>query len=100
MRHTLTTLLAAAAFALPAMAQNNATNLTDGEVRKVDPGAKKITIRHGDIRHLDMPPMTMVFQVADPAALENIKPGDKVQFKAERSTGGAFMASDIQPVGK
>lgn len=72
----------------------------DGEVRKVDMGAKKVTIRHGDIKNLDMPAMTMVFQVADPSALEKIKPGDKVRFKAERGTGGALIASDIQPIGQ
>lgn len=100
MRPTLTALLVTATFTLPALAQTPTVPLSDGEVRKVDLSAKKITIRHGDIQHLDMPPMTMVFQVANPAELAAIQPGDRVRFKAARSQGGAYMASDIQPLQK
>ena len=57
---------------------------------------KKITIKHGEIKNLDMPGMTMVFQVKDPALLEAVKAGDKVRFKAEKS-GGAIVVTDIQP---
>ena len=46
--------------------------LSDGEVRKVDKDAKKITIKHGPLAKLDMPPMTMVFQVKDPAMLDQV----------------------------
>ncbi len=70
---------------------------TDGVVRKIDKEAKKITIRHGEIKSLGMPPMTMVFQVQDVAALDRVKPGDTVQFSAGKSNDGAYMASDIQP---
>lgn len=97
MRHSLLVLLAAATLALPATAQTSAPALTDGEVRKVDKSASKITIRHGEIKHLDMPGMTMVFQVTNSAELDAVKPGDKVRFKAERGNGGAYMASEIQP---
>ena len=69
--------------------------LTDGEVRKVDKDAKKITIRHGPIQNLDMPPMTMVFQVKDPAVLDQLKAGDKVKFAAEK-VGGAFTVMSIE----
>ena len=62
--------------------------LSDGEVRKVDKDAKKITIKHGPLTNLDMPAMTMVFQVADPAMLEQVKAGDKVKFEAEKVGGG------------
>lgn len=41
------------------------TEMTQGEVRKVDNEASKLTIKHGEIKKLDMPPMTMVFQVND-----------------------------------
>ena len=58
--------------------------LTEGEVRKVDKDAKKITIRHGPIQNLDMPAMTMVFQVKDPALLDQVKAGDMVKFRAEQ----------------
>ncbi len=57
--------------------------LSDAEVRKVDLDTKKITLRHGPIPNLDMPPMTMVFQVKDPAMLEQVKTGDQVLFQAE-----------------
>lgn len=105
----LTTLLLAMTLALPAtaaiaedahhrpgavVAQANAA-LTDGEIRKVDKDAKKITIRHGPIRNLDMPAMTMVFQVKDPAMLGQVKAGDKVKFAAE-SVGGAFTVTKIE----
>jgi len=70
--------------------------MTDGEVRKIDKESKKITLKHGEIKNLDMPGMTMVFQVKDPDMLDAVKPGDKVQFKAERS-GGALVITDIQP---
>ena len=69
--------------------------LTDGEVRKVDMEYKKITIKHGDIKNLDMPGMTMVFGVKDPALLDKIKAGDKVKFSAEKS-GAAIVVTDIQ----
>ena len=69
--------------------------LTDGEVRKVDMEYKKITIKHGDIKNLDMPGMTMVFGVKDAALLDKIKAGDKVKFSAEKS-GGAIVVTDIQ----
>ncbi len=73
-----------------------AADMTDGEVRKVDKENKKITLKHGVIKNLDMPGMTMVFQVKDAAMLEKIKPGDKVKFKAEQA-GSAIVVTDIQP---
>jgi len=72
------------------------TQLTDGEVRKVDKDAKKITLRHGPIANLDMPAMTMVFQVQDPALLDQVKAGDKIRFAAEKA-GGAYTVTRIEP---
>jgi Cu/Ag efflux protein CusF len=71
------------------------TALSDGEIRKVDKDAKKITIKHGPLQNLDMPAMTMVFQVKDPALLDSVKAGDKVKFQAE-SVGGAFIVTKIE----
>ena len=71
------------------------TALSDGEIRKVDKDAKKITIKHGPLQNLDMPAMTMVFQVKDPAVLDSVKAGDKVKFQAER-IGGAFTVTKIE----
>jgi len=70
--------------------------LADGEVRKVDKDAKKLTIRHGQIPSLNMPPMTMVFQVKDPAMLDQVKTGDKIRFNAE-NVGGALTVTKIEP---
>ena len=71
-------------------------DMTEGEIRKVDLENKKITIKHGDIKNLEMPGMTMVFQVKDPALLGKVKTGDKIRFKAEKANG-AIVVTDIQP---
>ena len=70
-------------------------DMADGEVRKVDTDNKKITIKHGVIKNLDMPGMTMVFQVKDAALLGKVKVGDKIRFKAEKS-GSSFAVTDIE----
>jgi len=84
----------AAAPASPAMdsadsAQKGAaaSPMADGEVKKVDKDAGKITIKHGPLANLDMPGMTMVFRVKDPAMLEQVKAGDKVKFNVEKLNG-------------
>ena len=61
-----------------------------GEVKKIDEGAGKITLKHGPIKSLNMDDeeMTMVFRVSDPSMLKQVKAGDKVQFEVERQTGG------------
>jgi len=64
-----------------------AGEMTDGEERKVDKENKKLTIKHGPLKSLDMPGMTMVFQVQDPALVETVQPGDKVRFVAEKLDG-------------
>ena len=70
--------------------------LSDGEVRKVDKDAKKITIKHGEVKSIEMPPMTMVFQVRDSALLDKVKAGDKVKFQAEKQ-GDAYVVTAIEP---
>jgi len=82
------------AFALPALAQA----LADGEIRKVDKDAKKITIKHGPIPSIDMPAMTMVFQVKDPTMVNQVKVGDKVKFEAELLPGGRTVVTRIEVV--
>jgi len=72
-----------------------AAPLAEGEVRKVDLDNKKLTLRHGEIKNLDMPGMTMVFQVKDPAMLGKVKAGDKVRFSAEK-IDGAFTVTSIE----
>lgn len=60
---------------------------TSGEVRRIDTAAGKITIKHGAISNLNLPAMTLVFHVADPAMLNDVKPGDKVRFAADKIDG-------------
>ena len=69
--------------------------MTEGEVRKVDLESKKITLKHGAIKNLDMPPMTMVFQVKDAAMLDKVKTGDKVRFTASND-GGKMTVTELQ----
>jgi uncharacterized cupredoxin-like copper-binding protein len=76
--------VAPAAGAAPAAA---AAELTEGEVRKVDKDGKKLTLKHGPLKNLDMPGMTMVFQVKEDTMLDKVQPGDKVRFLAEKIDG-------------
>ena len=69
--------------------------MTDGEVRKIDMDTKKITLKHGEIKNLGMPGMTMVFQVKDPAMLDKVKAGDKVRFTVEK-LNGAFTVTTLE----
>lgn len=69
--------------------------MIDAEVRKVDKDAKKITLKHGEIKSLDMPAMTMVFQVNDTKLLENIKSGDKVRVSVEQTKSG-YAVTNIE----
>jgi Cu/Ag efflux protein CusF len=111
MKRSLSTLLACAALAAPAFAQQTkadehsahhpaaaaasaAAPMAEGEVRKVDKAQSKITLKHGEIKSLDMPPMTMVFQVKDKALLDKVKEGDKVRFMAAIE-GGKYFVTEI-----
>jgi len=69
--------------------------MSQGEVRKVDKDAQKITIKHGPIDNLGMPPMTMVFRVRDPAMLEQVSRGDRVKFSADQ-INGAYTVTHIE----
>ena len=64
--------------------------MVKGEIKKVDVAGGKITMTSGPIKNLDMEDdnMTMVFRVQDPAMLKQVKPGDKVQFEAEKASAG------------
>lgn len=83
----------AAAMLLAGAAQAQ-TAMTEGEVRKVD--ADKITLKHNEIKNLDMPAMTMVFKVANPASIARLQPGDKVRFTAEK-VGGQYTITRLEP---
>ena len=70
--------------------------VADGEVRKIDKENGKITIRHGEIKHMDMPPMTMVFTAKDKALLDKVQVGQKIQFTVVHE-GGKMVVTDMQP---
>jgi Cu(I)/Ag(I) efflux system periplasmic protein CusF len=74
--------------------QASGSDVALGEIRKVDKDSKKLTIKHGEIKSLDMPPMTMVFQVKEASMLDTLKPGDKIQFRAIKE-GGNYVVTDI-----
>lgn len=76
-------------------AQAAAGDMTDGEVRKVDKEGGKLTLKHADIKSLDMPPMTMVFVVKDKGMLDKLKVGDKIKFKAI-SDAGKLIVTEMQ----
>ena len=80
-----------------AQAKSATAPLVDAEVRKVDKDTGKITLKHGPITNLEMPGMTMVFRVKDPAMLDKVKQGDKVRFTADR-VSGAFTVMSIEPM--
>lgn len=67
--------------------------LADGEIRKVDKDARKLTIKHGELTNLNMPAMTMVFRVKDPAMLEKVKDGDKVRVAIEKVDGALTVTT-------
>jgi Cu/Ag efflux protein CusF len=84
------------AFALLATAATAQDATITGEVRKIDTGAGKITLKHGPAPSLGMDMgMTMVYRVKDPALLKQVKVGDKVKFEAESADGG-FTVTKLQ----
>lgn len=79
-----------------ALAQDTSAELTSGEVRKLDKEAQKVTIKHGPIKNLDMPGMTMVFQVRDPTVLANLPSSGEIRFRAEQIQG-AYVLTHFEP---
>lgn len=76
-----------------------ADRYTVGEIRKVDTVQGKLTIRHGDIKNLGMPGMTMNFKVKEPAMLGQVQVGDAVRFVVERENG-VLVITELQKTGK
>jgi Cu(I)/Ag(I) efflux system periplasmic protein CusF len=95
MKATVRTLIAASSLLATLAIASDALPQVEAEVRKVDTAAGKITLRHGDIPNLDMPPMTMVFQVRDASQLDGLRVGDKVKVRVDK-VNGAYTALDIQ----
>jgi len=80
----------------PGAAQAAPSDLSDGEIRKIDKDNKKLTIKHGPLKSLDMPGMTMVFGVSDESVLDRLQPGDKVRFDAGK-IDGKIVVTRIEP---
>jgi Cu(I)/Ag(I) efflux system periplasmic protein CusF len=74
-----------------------AAGMSEGEIKKVDKEAGKITIKHGELKNLGMPPMTMIFRVKDKALLDQVKQGDKINFVAEK-VNGKLTVMQITPI--
>ena len=95
-------LLAALAIASPLHAEPvtppaaQASAMSEGVVRKIDTANAKITIKHGPLANLNMPPMTMVFRAQPPELLKGLKAGDAVKFHVEQ-INGAYVVTAIQP---
>ena len=70
--------------------------LADGTVKKIDKSAGKLTIAHGPLESLGMPPMTMAFRTEEPDLLDQVKVGDKIRFAVQR-VGGALTVTAIEP---
>lgn len=95
---TRRTALVLASLLMASAAQAQAAD-TLGEVRKVDVAAAKVTLKHGEIKNLDMPPMTMTYRVKDKALLNGVNTGDKVLFTAEK-IDGQYVVTTLKPAGK
>lgn len=69
--------------------------MAEGVVRKLDVDNRKITIKHGEIKNLDMPGMTMVFRLQEKINIDSLKSGDKVLFHVEKLDGG-YTITELQ----
>ncbi|WP_416047234.1 copper-binding protein [Cupriavidus basilensis] len=79
----------------PNMSNASSESISEGEVKKVDASAGKLTIKHGPLTNWDMGAMTMVFRVKDPEMLTQVKEGDKIKFIAEK-VNGALTVMTLQ----
>lgn len=79
------------------LAQAHKPAATDGEVTRINKDTKKLTIRHGPMPHLDMPAMTMVYAVKDPAMLDQVKVGSRIKFIGDK-VDGTFTVLSIEAV--
>ena len=72
----------------------------EGEVREVDRDERTVALGHGKIARWRMEPMSsMVFKARDAGVIANIKPGDKVKFRAAM-LGQQPTVTEIKLAGK
>jgi Cu(I)/Ag(I) efflux system periplasmic protein CusF len=81
----------------PASASSPAASaaFSEGVVRRVNAATGTVTIAHGPLTHLDMPPMTMGFKLTGSASLEGLSTGDKVRFVADKE-GRTLVVTRIE----
>ncbi|MGV2442379.1 RND transporter [Bacillus atrophaeus ATCC 9372] len=84
-----------ASFSLSALAGSD-TPWVQGMVKKVDASAQKITIKHQPLTHLNMPAMTMGFQVAPEINLDQLEAGSEIEFKAVMD-GSTMLVTELKP---
>lgn len=72
---------------VPALPATAASGMSEGVIKKLDRAAGKLTIAHGEIANLKMPPMTMSFKARDAAMLKDFKEGEKIRFRAVDAKG-------------
>jgi len=87
--------ITAAALLLLAGGSHAQAPTASGEITKLDKAGARITLKHGEIKNLDMPPMTMVFRVKSPALLDGLKEGDRILFTAEK-IDGAYTVTSVE----
>ena len=90
-------MIGAAGSSTAAAADATANAKAEGEVRRLDREAGKVTVRHGPIQAWDMPGMTMVFRVKDPAMLDRMKVGDRITMTVS-NPGGGMVIESFDPV--
>ena len=90
-------ILAVTALALLATAAGAQTPQASGEVTKIDKNNGRITLRHGEIKNLDMPPMTMTFRVREAKLLDGVVVGERVRFTAEKIDGSYVLTALSKP---
>lgn len=67
-----------------------------GKVNSVDRASKTINISHSAIKSMGMSAMTMDFRVADPAMLDDVKPGQSINFVVTTDRRGRFVVIDLE----
>lgn len=77
-------------------AAHHTNDLASGEVRRIDKAQNRVTLRHGELKSVEMPAMTMAFAVREPDQLAPLKVGDKVLFKVIKQADGALVVTDIK----
>jgi len=88
-----TVIISASVFSVTSFAQ---TEMAQGQVTRIDMSTGKVTIRHGEIKSIDMPPMTMVFTAKPKSTLDGLKVGDKIDFVATQENDALFITKVVK----